>query len=271
MSIIDQHTDLAAPRTGELHIEVADDLTVIVAPPTPYILHLWGPDHPRVAEARLLERAVFFEAFGNTPELLAQEYGRYEASSLWAVVEDRERQLVIGAIRFIVDAEGDLKSFVDVGAEPWGADLGDLIDRHGLDLSRTLDVATLSVHPEYRGKATAGLVSLALYQAVCQLADVAEMTHFIAILDAAVFKSIQTRVGAPFQLYDGVEPASYLDSPVSIPCYAEVAEWRGRLAETSPETDAILFRGEGFEEVFEAPDWAAAKRHLVQAALMPTG
>ena len=227
----------------------------------PYGLYVVGPDDPIAMHGRLLERAVFFEAFGNTPELLAEEYGRYESSSVWAVVVDHITCQPAGCIRFVCDGAGDLKSLTDIGREPWSEDVADVLERNGLadlDLSTTLDVATLAVAPEYRGRGKSSIISLALYQAVCRLSVAASMTHFIAILDHRVFQLVQRRTGSPFVLYDGVEPKRYLDSPLSIPCIADVEEYETRLRADKPDTAAMLFDGDGFESVIASPDWAIA-------------
>ena len=67
-------------------------LTELVMPADavePFGAYLFRGDEPGAELGRHVERAVFLEAFGNTPELLAEEYGPYEASSVFICVVDQ--------------------------------------------------------------------------------------------------------------------------------------------------------------------------------------
>lgn len=236
---------------------------------TAFGLYLCPADDPLVPFARSVERAVFFEAFGNTEATMAAEYGPYEAASVWAVVVDHTRGEVAGCIRFITDGAGTVKSIADIGNDPWSADVDATLAAAGVTVrgdGDVLDVATLSVAPDYRGEATSGIVSLALYQAVCRLSWLARNRYFVAVLDCVVFESVQRRTGAPFQHYPGIEPARYLDSPLSIPVFADVDEYRTRLERDDPALHELLFDAVGFESVISPPDWAAGALAVVDAS-----
>lgn len=239
------------------------DMTGIPGSRAPYSVHLCRGDELLGIDARLLERAVFLEVFGNTPELMDAEYGRYEAHSLFITVLDNEAERVAGVVRLICDGAGDLKSLTDIEGPPWHVPLADALAPYDLDLSTTLDLATLAVHPDYRGDATAGLVSLALYQAIAMLARAARMTHLVAILDCVVLESAQTRTGQPFAFYPGVDPAPYLDSPLSVPVISEFEAYEQRLRRDVPELHELMFEGIGFESVITPVDIEAGAARIV--------
>ena len=159
-----------ARPSDELH-ELAD-LAIDGGATEPMGLHLFATDDRRAELARHVERVVFGESFGNTPDLLAAEYGPYEAHSIFLCVLDYRRRLPAGMVRLILpDLDGSgLKTFDDI--EPiWGVSVDELLRRSSLrmPLDRTWDFATLAVDPAYRAPAAAGLVSTALLQSVSQL------------------------------------------------------------------------------------------------------
>lgn len=245
--------------------DVVTDLSQVAG--TPYGCYLVGPGDPLSDEARRLEQQVFYDTFGNTPDLLEAEYGPYEDVSAFLVIVDHERQAVAGMIRLIFDGHGTLKSLADIEHEPWVSPLDDTLDRTGLgdlDLSDVFDVCTLAVHPDYRGKATSGLVSLALYQGVCSIARAAGFRYIVTILDVVVLDLIQTRTHRPFQFYEGVGPKRYLDSPSSVPVWSDLHEYAEKLSEIDPEMEAMLFDSVGLESAISVPDYAWAAEMVQQ-------
>ena len=68
--------------------------------------------------ARQIEARVFLETFGNTPETMEQEYGRYADRSRFVTVIDDATGSAVGAARIIVpDAAGDTVA-VNVSDDP---------------------------------------------------------------------------------------------------------------------------------------------------------
>src|SRR5438128_969954 len=109
-----QSTD--PPALPELSYSLIDrhrpaDPTV---PLTPFGLYLVPSHQPEAELARSIERDVFFEYFGNTPELLAEEYGRYEQASLFLTVMDHVRVRPAGMIRVIQPSPAGLKTLHDL-------------------------------------------------------------------------------------------------------------------------------------------------------------
>lgn len=228
---------------------------------TPFGLYLVGPDEPLADEARQLEAEVFFETFGNTPELLAAEYGPYEDVSVFIVVLDHHRSTIAGMIRLILDGHGSLKSLTDIEGEPWCRPLDETLAAAGLDeldTAEALDVTTLAVHPDYRGAATSGLVSLGLYQAVVQIAMAGDFRWLVTILDVVVLDLINGFSTQPFRPYPGVEPLRYLDSPASVPVWCDFVEYEPRIRAADPATAETLFDGIGIEAAVAPGDYERA-------------
>lgn len=255
---------------------VVDELSA--ATDVPFGCYLAGPNDPLADEARRLERAVFFETFGNTEAMLQAEYGLYEDASVFIVVVDHLRSRVAGMIRLILDKHGHLKSMVDIEAEPWNMPLDEVMRESGLGHFRTheaLDVATLAVDPEYRKGASSDLVSFALYRAVVQTNNAAGMKWLVTILDVVVLELIQTKMLQPFSFYSGVEPKRYLDSPSSVPVFCEMEPYLARVRGIDPAVEEMLSSDVGFESVITSADYERAaeviRSLLSTAAVSPVG
>jgi hypothetical protein len=214
-----------------------------------------------------VERDVFLEFFGNTPAMLATEYGPYEASSLFLLVTDRRRDVPAGAMRVILPSAAGSKSLHDL-ASAWHAPDPIPVDDTllPLDAGRTWDIATLAVAQEYRGGSRGGVVSLAMYQALAMLLQQHQVESFVAILDLVVLDLLQTQLGRPFTRFAGVEPQRYLDSPWSLPVYCDVADYMARLRFAEPSIFDIVFEAKGLEAAVSFPAWDADLQELLVAA-----
>jgi hypothetical protein len=220
----------------------------------PFGAYVFRVDEPGAELGLHVERSVFLEAFGNTPELLAQEYERYEQSSVFICVVDQMRQIPAGVMRVLLPSPAGFKSFNDI--EPvWGESAQTLIERTGLGLDprRTWDIATLAVGAEYRGKATAGLVSMGLYQTLTLTARSCGTEWFIAILDVPVFRMLRWKLQMIFAGYKGITALPYLGSPASMPAWCDVIEAERRLR-ADPDLHAILVEGVGLEAALRRVD-----------------
>ena len=82
------------------------------ASPAAFGVYAFSAADPFSALARQVERAVFDEVFGNSPALLAEQYGPYEASTLFVTVLDHRRRLPAGAIRLICHSAAGFKSLL---------------------------------------------------------------------------------------------------------------------------------------------------------------
>jgi hypothetical protein len=246
--------------------ELADAVVGSTPPPQPFGTYVLSSADPGAELGRAIERDVFLEFYGNTPELMAAEYGTYEPASVFLCVIDHRRVTPAGAIRMIVPSELGQKTFVDV-ERVWDVPTAQLFarGRRTPDLRRTWDISTLAVAPEYRGRGTEGLISLALYQATMQLAVACDVDWYVTVLDLVVLDLIQTRTYEPFSRFTGLEPMNYLDSPASLPVYMDVPEFRERVAAADDTMHALLFEGTGLEEVIANPDWTTSVDRAVSA------
>ena len=235
--------------------------------PVTFALDVLAPDHPEAERARQVEREVFLEFFGNTPAMLADEYGPFEASSLFLLVTDRRRDVPAGAMRVILPSAAGSKSMHDL-ATAWDAPDPTPVDATllPLDAGRTWDIATLAVSKDYRGGSRGGIVSLALYQALAMLLQQHRVESFVAILDVVVLDLLQTRLGRPFTRFAGVEPQRYLDSPWSLPVYCDVADYMARLRFAEPAIYDIVFAAKGLEAAVSFPTWDAELPEVLVAA-----
>jgi len=237
----------------------------------PFGAYLFGAGEPGADLGRHVERRVFLESFGNTVDLLQQEYGPYETSSWFIVVVDHLRQLPAGAMRVVRPSPAGLKSLHDLESV-WGEAAEVVMRRTGLDVDqdRIWDIATLAVPPEYRHKATGGLVTMGLYQTLSLAALLSGTQLFVAILDMPVFRILRWKLHMIFAGYQGLGPKPYLGSPASIPAWCDVVESERRLATVDPDLHAILCKGIGLEPALRRADLslvlgAAALRNTAAA------
>jgi len=232
---------------------------------TPFGVYVLDAAQPEAELAREIEREVLDEFFSNSPKLLAEEYGPYDATSTFLCVLDHERRRPAGMIRIIRPSEAGLKSVRDIEAMS-GRSFAELVGPTGaeVDLSAWWDLATLGVASDYRGAATSGLVAMALYQALNMLADREGVVWAVAILDVVVLDLINTAWMDPFKPVPGTYPTTYLDSPASQPVFCDAAAYKAKLAMFDPATHEILFEGRGLETMVSAPTW---DRGLEGAAL----
>lgn len=265
---MDTTTITSASADRALEPDQAVDLDVLAATTiaeggrgdTPFGLYVIPSAAPAAELARAVERDVFFEYFGNTAEMLATEYDPYEAASVYLCVIDHLRGRAAGAMRVILPSPAGLKTTVDL-EDAWAQPVDEVLRRTGLDLpaSRVWDIATIAVTPDYRGASTNGLISLAMYQGVIQLARHRDVRWVLAILDLVVLDLIQQGTGRPFSTFDGIEPMSYLDSPSSLPVWCDLDDYDERLAITDPGMHEILFQSRGLEAAVSIPSWGGGE------------
>lgn len=214
----------------------------------PFGAYAFASDDPGAEIARHVERIVFLEAFGNTAELLAHEYGPYEATSVFLCVIDQRRRLPAGSMRLIVPTLGGpgLKTLHDIDAlwkEPDAP--GSPPRRSRRSPLTTWDIATLAVVEGYRAPGAAGLVSLGLYQSTVRTALSNGGKRFVAILDYKVYRMSRMQFGRPFVPLGSPKP--YLGSEQSLPVACDLHDWKRRLTAAHSPVGPIIFDGTGIE------------------------
>jgi len=233
-------------------------------PMAPLGVYLFRSTDPTAELARHVERVVFMETFGNTPELLAKEYAPYEDASIFLCVVDHLRRLPAGTMRIVLPSVVGFKT-LDDAAPVWGEPVTAMAARTeiDIDLARTWDIATLAVAPEYRGKATMGLVSMGLYQALAMATTRCGIDWLLAILDVPVFRMIRWKLRMPMAGFKGVTARPYLGSPASMPVWCNVGDTERRLAVSDPDLHALYFKGMGMEPALRPLDLATTAGLLV--------
>ena len=249
--------DLSQIDLGRIEQGALVDSVVPAGAAQPFGLYTFRTDEPGAELGRQVERAVFLEAFGDTPSVLAAEYDPYEPASFFFVVIDHRRRVAAGCMRVIVPSDAGLKSLDDL-LRVWGRSADDVIAATpSFPGDASWDLATLAVHPEYRGAASSGLVSMALIQALNMTAPRCGTAAYVTILDSVVLRFLQWQLSKPFQTFTDIDARPYLGSPLSQAVFCDIAEWRSRLAVANPTLHELLFEGTGQEAIVAPLDWDA--------------
>jgi hypothetical protein len=245
--------DLVREELRELSGRVID---AAGTPAEPFGLYTFLPQDPEAALARWVEQSVFDEFFGNSAELLDEEYGRYEPASFFMCVLDHQRRLPAGAARVTMASERGLKTLADIESV-WGQDLGQVLARSGreFDLDRVWDAVTMAIAPEYRGKSTDGLLSLAMNSLGLRSLRACGGQDYVCVLDLEVLALFNAALHDAFVPFPGVEPMRYLDSPLSVPAFTDLTDLEQRLRATDPIMHGIMFEGVGLEAAVREMPW----------------
>ena len=193
--------------------------------------------------ARRVEAQVFLQAFGNTPEVMEQEYGPYEERSRFVTVIDEAGGSALGTARLILpDATGTVKTLVDVAGEPWHLDVAETLRAAGLSGRPVWDVASLAVDRRYRTGASGAEVSLALCHGIWQYSRNCGVHGLVTILDDRVLRLVQA-MGLPWYPMAGATSGYYLGSPASTPCDFRVASAADSVRTRRPDLAPALVHG----------------------------
>ncbi len=230
-------------------------------PDEPFGMYFFTPGEAQSALARSVEHEVFEQWFGNSEELLAAEYDRYEGDTLFFSVLDHRRRLPAGMCRVGLPSHRQCKSFDDL-EKIWGVSINELLPAStaGWDVAETWDSMTIAVADDYRGKATDGLISLAILQTGTQAMRRSGHRFTVAIFDTNVLALLQAMMANPYQQFPGIGPRRYLDSPASLPVYLDLDDWEPRLLTADPGMHELVFHGNGVEGAVRGPAWATLLR-----------
>lgn len=250
-------------RASEWRAELARHVARPVE--APFGAYAFAPGDPGAELARVLEAEVFDQAFGNTPAVLASEYGPYTDTSAYLLILDHARLSAAAMVRLILpSADGPgLKSLNDL-VPTWCDDPRQLLDPlpDALLSPSTLDWATLAIDPAYRDAGGTGLVSLGLYQTVYAVASVLGAQHLVALLDRAVYAMSRLRYVQPFVPYGATKP--YLGSRGSLPVYLPLGEWTERLRLVDPDLRAVIVERRGIEPALDPVPLASVEAVLAK-------
>jgi hypothetical protein len=218
--------------------------------------------------ARRVEARVFLQAFGNTPEVMEQEYGAYEARSRFVAVIDDQSGDALGAARLITAGVHSVKTLVDVVGEPWHLPVADSLGAVGLAPPTVWDVGTLAVDPRYRAGSAGAEVTLALCHGIWRYAGNCGVPGLVTILDDRVHRLVRA-MGLPWHPMAGATSRPYLGSPASTPCVFVVATAEEAVYEARPDLAPALDHGV-FRSITVDPAHLLPTRGAVVEQTVPT-
>lgn len=199
---------------------------------------------PRAA-ALACEQAVFLEAFGNTRELLDEQYGAYGPQSVFLTVSDDEGT-VLGHCRLISPGPAGLKTLNDLALPPWELDPKRVARLAGIDMMRTWDIATLGVRREYRGRAW--MIAIALYHGIIKTARINSIEMATAIVDEQIHRLLHQVDYTP-PVLPGASTGSYLGSERSTPVFARFATVLDAQRRANPDAYRLMALGVGLDGI----------------------
>jgi hypothetical protein len=219
----------------------------MTAAPLRLVFDATGDD---LAAARACEAQVFLDAYGNTAEELAAEYGPYEANTGFLAVIDDEGEAVAAA-RLITPGAAGLKTLADVSRPPWEVDGVRSARAAGVDPERTWDVATIAVRP---GRGRGGLCAAALYHGIIYGAYANDADHFVMIMDTKV-RELVNALDIGTQPLPGTVPGEYLGSPSSAPLWADLGAGLEQMRLRNLDAYRLIFQGIGLDGISMPTDW----------------
>ena len=192
--------------------------------------------------ARDVEARVFLEAFGNTPDTMELEYGRYADRSRFVTVLDEGTGRAVGAARIILpDHAGELKTLTDVAGGPWHLSPHSL-RAAGLAGEPVWDAATLAVDRAHRRGSAGTEVVLALIHGLFRYTHRSGIRSAVTILDDHVLRLAQD-MGVPWTPMAGASSQPYLGSPASTPCVLALGSYAAAIQERRPDLAPALVDG----------------------------
>ena len=182
--------------------------------------------------ARQIEREVFQDSWGNDCVTMKEEYGPYDESSVFFLVIDMQDKVPAGVLRMIRNSPAGLKTIVDLDDSvkspiaPIAIPVDHVMQCHGIDdLDRCWDGATAAVPRRYRRKLAA--IHLQIMRVVACAAMRDDIQHFVAVLDASVFKAARDVLGLPLAPLANTPPFTHMNAPNNRAVYAHVPSLLG--------------------------------------------
>jgi hypothetical protein len=191
--------------------------------------------------AQACEEDVFAARYGNSAAQMAEEYGPYDAASVFVAVADDQND-VVAAARLIVPNPAGLKTIVDLGRPPWNLDGPRSAEAAGLDLTETWDLTTVAVR---KGSwETHVQPAMAIWYGAFMAPRFNNARSLVAILDTRVRRLVAT-MGIFVQSLPGAPAAPYLGSPASAPIYTDILAMLAIQEVHNPEAYSRIAMGTG--------------------------
>lgn len=204
-----------------------------------------GPDSPYSNLARAMEVEVFLETFGNTPDVMHEQYGPYEEASHFWIVFDKNNRVPVGALRAIGNSEAGLKTLNDIEQPPLSLPKEEVVEAYDLDLDKTWDIGTVAVLEEYRGIEHDFVPSLTLYRDLYMRAIDSGVDDFIAVIDKGARGNLDL-MGLTFKPILDSGSFSYLDSPES---WALHSKTKDLMSGATRRRDSLVGKDDGVSKL----------------------
>ncbi len=220
----------------------------------PLGVYVFAQDDPGAELARWVEAEVFLDTFGNTREQLQAEYSPYDGRTVFLCVIDHLRKMPAASMRVIIPTlDGRLSKTLDDMERYWGISPAAATIRDGVPFPffNTWDIATLAVSPSHQGRATAGIVSMALYEAYVRGSSECGYDYVVAVLDKRAYRFANWIFRETWAPFDGADAVPYLGSPASLPVWSQLSDWGARLKDGEGNLHELIFESRGFENVVE--------------------
>jgi hypothetical protein len=224
-----------------------------------------------VAAARAVEARVFLDAFGNTADVMDQEYGHYADRSRFVTVIDDWDGSALGTVRLVhPGATGELKTLTDVAGAPWHLSVPESLDAAGLAGRPVWDVATLSVDRAHRSGARRSEVTLALCHGLYRYSRACGVEGWVTILDDRVLRLLRV-MGVPWKPMPGAGSRFYLGSPASTPCVCLIDSIAATMRARRPDVAPAMLEGELRSITVDPADLLPGRGGLVPAPVAGPG
>lgn len=222
---------------------------------------VFDPTGDELAAAKECEADVFMEAYGNTREEFALEYGPYDDQTGFITVLETSGRAVATA-RFIAPGPAGLKTLNDVSRPPWQVDGEQSARSAGVPLDRTWDVATIAAR---RGEGRGGLCAAALYYGLNSAASANGIDFIVTILDSRA-RSLLASLSMQADALPGTSAGEYLGSPSSTPLWSDVRRVAEEQRRENPDAYRLIYQGIGFDGIELPTDWVWHRRGIADSA-----
>jgi hypothetical protein len=186
------------------------------------------------------ELEVFSRSFGDTRRTLDLAYGPYLDQTLMAGVEVVDTGAVLGFARVIAPGQRLSRTMVDIAGPPWHLPAAQTAEHAGIDLTRTLDIATIGAVPGRHN--LYARASLLVLHATIRFLQVNQAHALTAIIDRSAHRMLDAH-GLMLRPLPGAHSAPYMGSRSSTPVQAIVDDLFAEQRRRNPKAHHLLTEG----------------------------
>ena len=221
--------------------------------------HVLEPGDANYGWGLQVEKDVFASEFGDSPELIEQEYYKYNPYSTLLVVRDEKANMPIGMWRVIHNNKDvGFKTYNDIQREDlgWKRRMDDVLLQTELELppEKTVDLGSVAILKQYRENLEGAQAGIALYKGMIEYSKQHGIEYWVGIIDRKPFELVtQKRFGGIFHQFKSLGYEKYMGSEQSTPVYAEVARVPEIIKAHSEMFYKLIVEAEGLGEFVSFP------------------